>query len=103
MIKYIDQFYAYFEKILAGELFSPTIVDNVMKNVYVFVSLLVLLKLLLLFMKYLANPEMVSDDRIGAQALVKRVIDITQGEISVESVVGIGSTFTVKIPIKKKY
>lgn len=36
-------------------------------------------------------------------ALVKRVIDITQGEISVESVVGIGSTFTVKIPIKKKY
>lgn len=36
-------------------------------------------------------------------ALVKRVIDITQGEISVESVVGIGSTFTVKIPIMKKY
>lgn len=36
-------------------------------------------------------------------ALVKRVIDITQGEISVESVVGIGSTFTVKIPNKKKY
>lgn len=29
--------------------------------------------------------------------LVKRVIDITQGEISVESAVGIGTTFTVKI------
>ena len=30
-------------------------------------------------------------------ALVKRVIDIMQGEIGVESAVGKGSTFTVKI------
>lgn len=30
-------------------------------------------------------------------ALVKRVIDITRGEISVESAVGVGTTFTVRI------
>lgn len=30
-------------------------------------------------------------------ALVRRVVDITQGEISVESAVGVGTTFTVKI------
>ena len=30
-------------------------------------------------------------------ALVKRVIDILQGEIGVESIVGVGTTFTVKI------
>ena len=29
--------------------------------------------------------------------LVKRVIDIMQGEICVESAVGVGTTFTVKI------
>ena len=30
-------------------------------------------------------------------ALVKRVVDILRGEISVESTVGVGTTFTVKI------
>ena len=30
-------------------------------------------------------------------ALVKRVIEIMQGEIGVESAVGVGTTFTVKI------
>ncbi|MBQ3154104.1 MAG: sensor histidine kinase, partial [Clostridia bacterium] len=30
-------------------------------------------------------------------ALVKRVIDILQGEIGVESAVGVGTAFTVKI------
>ena len=35
-------------------------------------------------------------------ALVKRVVDIMQGEIGVESAVGIGTTFTVKIPKQLK-
>ena len=30
-------------------------------------------------------------------ALVKRVVDIIQGEICVESTIGVGTTFTVKI------
>ncbi|MBR2353681.1 MAG: HAMP domain-containing histidine kinase [Clostridia bacterium] len=34
-------------------------------------------------------------------ALVKRVIDVTQGEIKVTSTVGVGTTFTVKIRRKK--
>ncbi len=34
-------------------------------------------------------------------ALVKRVVDITEGEIGVESAVGVGTTFTVRLPRSK--
>ena len=74
IIKYTDVFYSYFEKILAGKIFAPDVVDGVMTKVYVFVSLIVLLKIMMLFIKYLINPEMVSDDKIGTHALVKRVL-----------------------------
>lgn len=74
IIKYTDVFYSYFEKILGGQIFAPNVVDGVMNKVYIFVSLFVLLKLIMLFIKYLINPEMVSDDKIGTHALVRRVI-----------------------------
>ena len=74
IIKYTDVFYSYFEKILAGQIFAPDVVDGVMSKVYIFVSLIVLLKIMMLFIKYLINPEMVSDDKIGTHALVKRVL-----------------------------
>ena len=74
VINFIDLFYSYFEKIMGGRIFHPDVVDRVMTNVYVFVSLIVLLKMMILFMKYMANPEMVSDDKVGSSALIKRVI-----------------------------
>ena len=74
IIKYTDVFYSYFEKILGGKIFAPDVVDGVMSKVYIFVSLIVLLKIMMLFVKYLINPEMVSDDKIGTHALVKRVL-----------------------------
>ena len=74
IIKYTDMFYSYFEKILAGQIFAPNVVEGVMEKVYIFVSLFVMLKLMMLFIKYLINPELVSDDKIGTHALVKRVI-----------------------------
>lgn len=74
IINYIDKFYGYFDKLLAGQIFSADVVSDVMRRVYIFVALFILVKLMILFMKYLTNPEMVSDDKLGSAALVKRVI-----------------------------
>ena len=74
VIKYIDKFYSYFDKLLNGRIFTPEVIDSVMSRVYVFVTIVVLIKVLMLFMKYVINPEMFEDQKIGAHALVKRVI-----------------------------
>ena len=74
LLKYIDQFYSYFEKILGGQIFAPDVINDVMSRVYIFVSLFAVLKLLMLLMKYLISPELVSDDKVGTSALIKRVI-----------------------------
>lgn len=74
IIKYVDKFYSYFDKLLNGRIFHPDVVDKVMGNVYLFVAVFVLFKLMMLLIKYVVNPEMVSDEKIGAASLVKRVI-----------------------------
>jgi len=74
IIKYTDRVYTYFDKILSGTIFNETIVTSVMDRVYVFVAIFVIFKLVMLFIKYIVNPEMVSDDKLGAAALVKRVV-----------------------------
>jgi len=47
---------------------------------------------------YQGDPSRATRGNGLGLALVKRVVDILQGEISVESAVGVGSAFTVKIP-----
>ena len=74
VIKYIDKFYSYFDKILNGKIFAPDVIERVMNSVYLFVSVIVLFKLIMLLIKYVANPEMVSDEKGGGGALVKRIV-----------------------------
>ena len=74
LIKYTDLFYTYFEKLLGGTIFTPQVVERVQNNIYIFVSVIVLFKLMMLFLKYLSNPDAVADSKIGVQSLVKRIL-----------------------------
>lgn len=74
LINYIGKFYSYFTVFLSGTIFNQTVVDAVMRNVYIFIGVVVFFRLMMVLLKYIVNPELVSDGKIGASNLVKRVI-----------------------------
>lgn len=66
--------YNVFETLLSGKMFNDDVVTSVLRNVYVFVGVIVFFRLVMVLMRYLMNPELTSDDRAGVNSLVKRVI-----------------------------
>lgn len=74
LINFIGAIYDYFTMLLDGTMFNEEVVSAVMKNVYVFIGVIVFFRLVMVLLKYIVNPELVSDGKIGATNLVKRVI-----------------------------
>lgn len=74
IINFIGFFYKYFETIIDGTLLSDSIVKGMMDRVYLLVGVFVVFRLGMLLFNYAINPAEVMDEKLGVNALVKRVI-----------------------------
>lgn len=74
MVKYSEQIYGYFTDIVGGTLITPKIIDDLLSRVYIIVGIFIFFKIMMVAIKYMMNPQEFTDDKMGAQTLVKRVI-----------------------------
>ena len=74
LINFIAQFYDYFEKILNGEILAQCAIDGIRNRVYLIIGAVVVFRLGMLLINYIINPSEVMDEKLGVNALVKRII-----------------------------
>lgn len=74
LISIITKGFEYFELIISKELFAPSLINTITKNVYFFIAVFVLFKLVIRFMKFIIEPDLISDKNIGTNAIVKRTV-----------------------------
>ena len=86
LVNFIDSVYGYFMKLLSGTMFNEAVTDQLLTNVYVFIGVVVFFRLAMLIIKYLMNPEMISDEKAGVNSLIKRVIIGMCGIIAIPTI-----------------
>ena len=74
LVNFIAYVYKYFLMILDGTMFNEALTEAILKNIYMFIGVIVFFRLMMLVVKYLINPDLVGDSKIGVNALVQRVI-----------------------------
>ena len=74
IVGFIGKIYDYFLQILNGTMFNETVTKQLINNIYVFIGVIVFFRLMMLIVKYLMNPDMVNDAKVGVNALIQRVI-----------------------------
>lgn len=90
LVNCIGAIYGYFMTLLNGTMFNKTIVNEVMKNVYIFIGVFVFFRIAMLLIKYMINPEMIADQKVGTEALIKRVVIGVLGIIFIPTIFDYG-------------
>jgi len=90
LVNFIEAIYNYFMQILEGTLFNDAVVSELMQNVYVFIGIIMFFRLLMLVMKYLINPDLVSDAKLGVNSLIKRVVIGLMGILFIPTIFDMG-------------
>lgn len=73
-VQFIGTFFNYFTMIVEGTIFTPETISEITNRLYVFIGIIVFFKLSFVIIRYIMNPELVSDAKAGVNSLVKRVI-----------------------------
>ena len=74
LVSFIGRIYEYFMQVLSGTMFNEKVISELLQNVYVFVGVIMFFRLMMLVIKYLINPDLVSDAKAGVNSLIQRVI-----------------------------
>ncbi len=74
LVNLIAKVYSYFFKLLEGTMFNEAVVSSIMRNVYVFIGIIMFFRLMMVVIKYVVNPDLISDAKAGANSLIKRCI-----------------------------
>ena len=74
LVNFIGTFYNYFIQIINGKIFTQETISSIMNRLYVYIGIFVFFKLSIMLVKYISNPELVSDAKAGVNSLIKRVV-----------------------------
>lgn len=74
LINFIGYAYKYFETIVDGTLLTDSVVRGMMNRVYLLIGVIIAFRLGMLLFSYILNPSDVIDEKIGVNALVKRIV-----------------------------
>ena len=74
IVHYIGVFYDYFIKMLDRDIFNQEVAGEIIKNIYVFIGVIMVFRLMMLLLKYLINPDLTSDAKLGVSSFIRRVI-----------------------------
>jgi len=74
LVKLIGTVFGYFNQLLTLDMFEEKLVDALLRNVYIFIGVIMFFRLMMLVIKYLVNPDLLSDAKSSVGALIQRVI-----------------------------
>lgn len=74
LVKLIGTTFTYFNKLLTMDMFNEKLMDELLRNIYIFIGVIMFFRLMMLIIKYLINPDLIGDAKAGVNSLIQRVV-----------------------------
>lgn len=97
LVKLIGTVFSYFNQLLTMEMFSKELMDELLRNIYVFIGVIMFFRLMMLVIKYLINPDMINDAKAGVSSLIQRVVIGCCGILFIPTIFNLANELQVAI------